>query len=76
MIKYTMAGGQPFRIFRLTNPCLRIIPLRYVNAEELVLAFRVPDPLRLSKGRGLKETSPRIKHLVRIFDRGQIDPVR
>ena len=34
-----------------------MIPLQYVNAEELVWLFRVPHPLRVSKGGGLDSTT-------------------
>jgi hypothetical protein len=43
--------ANPFAFFLLTNAHSWMIPLQYVNAEELVWLFRVPDPL-VWKGRG------------------------
>lgn len=57
----TEPAGQPFRIFRLMNPGSWIIPPQYVKTEELVLPLRMPDSLRLSRGRGLEEIPPMIK---------------
>jgi len=43
--------ADPFALFLLTNPHRCMIPLQYVNAEELVWLFRVADPFGF-KGSG------------------------
>jgi hypothetical protein len=40
-----------------------MIPLQYINTEELDWAFRVPHPLRVSKGVGLDSTATGIAEL-------------
>jgi hypothetical protein len=42
-------GGQPFRIFHMTNEHDWIIPLQYVNAEELVSLLRAADRFGLKR---------------------------
>jgi hypothetical protein len=46
------ARGPPFAFFPLTNVHDWMIPLLYVNPEELVQLFRVADPFAL-KGSGV-----------------------
>ena len=48
------AGGQPFRIFPLTDPRLWIIPFQYVNTEESVFAFTGARPFVVFKGSGFR----------------------
>jgi hypothetical protein len=42
-----------------------IIPLQYVNTEELVWLSRVPHPMRVSKGAGLDPATTGIVELER-----------
>src|SRR4029077_4675440 len=65
-------GGRSLPVFFLTAHSCWMIPLQSVNAEGLVLLFRVADPSRFSKGLDFDALHSMANKLIRIYGRGHL----